>query len=107
MAKPDITKKTTIETFMKAHADMRVGVDAIAEFLGRLNDLSASIVKAAAANARAEGRTTIMAPDITKAMSSVTGSTSDLPFLFKQLEALDAKDTATLAEMIQTWLNAH
>jgi len=41
------------------------------------------------------------------AIAAVTGSTSNLPFLFKQLEALNAKDTAALSDMIQTWVDAH
>ena len=38
---------------------------------------------------------------------TITGSTSDLPFLFKQLEALNAKDTADLAALIQKWVDSH
>lgn len=102
-----ITKPNTVETFMKAHATLRVGVDAVAALIDQLNLLSADIVKAAEANARKENRTTIMAADVTVAMSSVTGSTSDLPFLFKQLEALNAKDTADLAALIQKWVDSH
>lgn len=94
MPNPGITKPTTVESFMKAHTDLRVGADAVALLLDRLNTLAASVVKAAETNATQQGRTTIMAPDVTAAMTTVTGSTSDLPFLFQQLETLSAKDTA-------------
>ena len=40
-------------------------------------------------------------------MTDVTGSTSDLAFLFKQIEALDAKETVNLSEMINKWVEAH
>ena len=66
-----------------------------------------TIVKAAEANALKADRKTIMEPDIVAAIAAVTGSTSNLPFLFKQLEALNAKDTAALSDMIQTWVDAH
>ena len=92
---------------MKAYATLRVGADAITCLIDRLNVLAAAIVKAAEANAKKENRTTIMAPDIQAAISTVTGSTSDLPFLFKQLEALTAKDTAALSDLIQKWIDAH
>ena len=96
---------------MKAHATLRVGVDAVAALVNQLNLLSADIVKAAEANAKQQARTTILAADITAAMTTITititGSTSDLPFLFKQLEALNAKDTADLAALIQKWVDSH
>ena len=107
MPKPGITKQTTVETFMKAHSTLRVGTDAVACFLDQLNTLSAAIVKAAEANAKKEGRTTIMAPDVKAAITVVTGSTSNLPFLFKQLEVLTAKDTADLSDLIQKWIDIH
>ena len=92
---------------MKAHSTLRVGSDAVAFFLDRLDVLAIAVVKAAEANAKKEGRTTIMAPDIRAALATVTGSTSDLPFLFKQLEALSAKDTAALSDLIQKWVDSH
>ncbi len=107
MPNPAITKPNTVEAFMKAHATLRVGVDAVDALIVQLNLLSADIVKAAEANAIKAARTTILAADITAAMPTITGSTSDLPFLFKQLENLTAKDTATLSALIQTWLDTH
>jgi len=107
MADTGITKPTTVETFMKAHTGLRVGVDAVAGLVAHLNTFSTAVVKAAEANAKKAGRTTILAGDIDEAMATVTGSTSDLPFLFKQLEALDAKDTASLSELIRQWIDSH
>ena len=107
MPKPGITKPNTVESFIKANSTLRVGVDAVSCFLDQLNALSEAIVKAAEANAKKEGRTTIMAADVNAAMTSATGSTSDLAFLFKQLEHLSAKDTADLATLIQTWIDTH
>ena len=92
---------------MKARSTLRVGADAVACLLDQLNAMSATVVTATEANAKKEGRTTIMAPDVKAALTSVTGSTSDLPFLFKQLEALNAKDTAALSDLIQKWIDAH
>ena len=107
MPKSGITKPNTIESFIKANSALRVGVDAVACFLELLNALSETVVKDAEANAKQEGRTTIMAVDVAVAMTSATGSTSDLPFLFKQLEHLSAKDTADLATLIQKWIDTH
>lgn len=107
MEKPSITKQNTVESFMKANSSLRIGSDATSFFLDQLNILSEAVVKAAEANARKENRNTIMAIDVKVALTSVTGSTSDLPYLFKQLEALTAKDTAILSEMIQKWIDAH
>ena len=107
MPNPGITKPNTVEAFIKAHSTLRVGADAVSCFLDQLNALSETIVKASEANAKQEGRTTIMAADITAAMTSSTGSTSDLPFLFKQIETLNAKDTAALSDLIQKWIDTH
>ncbi len=108
MPKPEITKPNTVESFIKANSTLRVGVDAVSCFLKQLNTISGTIVKAAEATAKQEGRTTIMAVDVTVAMASATGSTSsDLPSLFKKLEYLNAKDTADLSTMIQKWIDTH
>ena len=104
---PGITKKGLVETFMKARTKLRVKADAPAFFATQLDTLAATITAAAEANAKKAGRTTIMIEDITVGMSSATGSTSDLPFLFKQLEALTAKDTAALSELIRQWIESH
>ena len=92
---------------MKANSSLRVGKDAVTDFLTRLNTLSEAIVKAAEANAINQNRKTIMADDIKEAMTTVTGSTSDLPFLFKQIETLSAKDTADLSTLIREWIESH
>lgn len=107
MENPGITKANTIETFVKAHSKLRVGLDAVTFFLERLNTLSAGIVKDAEAKAIKEGRTTIMADDIKAGLAAATGSTADLAFLFKQIEALSAKETADLAEIIRQWIETH
>ncbi len=92
---------------MKARSDLRVGAGAVAFFFDQLNAMSEAVVKTAEATAKQDARTTIMLSDIKAAMSTITGSTSDLPFLFKQLENLTAKDTANLAELIQKWIDTH
>jgi len=96
-----------MEAFMKAHTELRVGSDAIACLIDRLTALAETVVKAAEVNAKKENRPTILAADVALAMASATGSTSDLPFLFKQLEALPAKDTADLSALIQKWVDSH
>ena len=107
MAKSAITKANTVETFMKAKAELRIGKDAVSCFLERLNTLAEAVVKSAEANAVKADRKTIMAKDIEAAMTDVTGSTADLAFLFKQIEALSAKDTANLSELINKWIETH
>ncbi len=102
-----ITKPNTVETFMKANTDLRIAADTLKEFQKQLDALALSITKEAAKQAQAAGRTTIMAADIKAAMTAVTGSTSDLPYLFRQLEKLTAKETADLSTLIQKWIAAH
>jgi histone H3/H4 len=104
---PGITKPNTVEAFFKANSTLRVGVDAVSCFLDQLNTFSTTVVKAAEGTAKQAGRTTIMAADVNAAMTSATGSTSDLASLFKQLEHLSAKDTADLATLIQNWIDTH
>ena len=104
---PKITKQNTVETFMKAYSTLRIGADASALFLDQLDLLAQAVVKAADVNAKKESRTTIMAADVRVGITSATGSTSDLAYLFKQLENLDAKNTAAIAALIQKWLDAH
>ena len=102
-----ITKPSTVETFMKANTDLRIAADALKEFQKQMHALALSITKEAARQATAAGRTTIMAADVKSAMTAVTGSTSDLPYLFRQLEKLTAKETADLSTLIQKWITAH
>jgi len=64
MGNPGITKPTTIEAFMKAHTELRVGADAIACLIDRLTALAEVIAKAAETNAKKENRTTIWAADV-------------------------------------------
>lgn len=102
-----ITKPNTVEAFMKANANLRIAADALKEFQKQLDALALAITKEAAKQAKAAGRTTIMAADVKAAMTAVTGSTSDLPYLFRQLEKLTAKETADLSTLIQNWITAH
>ena len=102
-----ITKPSTVETFMKANTDLRIAADALKEFQKQMDALALSITKEAARQATAAGRTTIMAADVKSAMTAVTGSTSDLPYLFRQLEKLTAKETADLSTLIQKWISTH
>ena len=94
--KVSITKPNTVETFMKANTDLRISADTLKEFQTRLDDLAGSITKEAEKQAKSSGRTTIMPADIKAAMTAVVGSTSDVSYLFSQLEKLSAKDTATI-----------
>jgi histone H3/H4 len=107
MPKSMITKTNTVETFIKAHSKLRVGKSAITTLLNKLNTLSIEIVEEAESNAIQHDRKTIMASDIKEATTTITGSTSDLPFLFKQIENLNAKDTAALSELIKYWVESH
>jgi len=102
-----ITKPSTVETFMKSNTDLRIAADALKEFQKQLDTMALSITKEAARQAQASDRTTIMATDVKAAMTAVTGSTSDLPYLFRQLEKLTAKETADLSTLIQKWIAAH
>lgn len=102
-----ITKPNTVEVFMKANTDLRIGADTLKEFQKQMDGLALSITKEAGKVAAAAGRTTIMAADVRAAMTAVTGSTSDLPYLFGQLEKLSAKETADLSVLIQNWIAAH
>jgi histone H3/H4 len=102
-----ITKPNTIETFMKANTDLRISADTIKEFQTQIDVIATSITKESEKQAKAAGRSTIMPADIKSALSNISGSAADLPTLFKQLEKLNAKDTANISAMIQTWLNTH
>ncbi len=92
---------------MKANTDLRIAADALKEFQKQLDTLALAITKEATNQAKAAGRTTIMAADVKAAMTAVTGSTSDLPYLFRQLEKLTAKETADISTLIQNWITAH
>ena len=59
MTNPEITKANTVESFMKANSSLRIGKDAVTDFLTRLNTLSAAVVKAAETSAINQNRKTI------------------------------------------------
>jgi len=105
--KASITKPNTVETFMKANTDLRISVDTLKEFQTQLDALATSITQESEKQAKASGRTTIMPADIKAAMTAVTGSTSDLQYLFGQLEKLTAKETADLSTLIHNWIGSH
>jgi len=105
--KVSITKPNTVETFMKANTDLRISADTLKEFQTNLDALAGSITKESEKQAKAAGRTTIMPADIKVAMTAVVGSTSDVSYLFSQLEKLNAKDTATMSTLIQNWIGTH
>ena len=102
-----ITKPNTVEKFMKANTDLRISVNTLKEFQTQLDALATSVTKESAKQAMASGRTTIMSADIKAALTAVTGSTSDLQFLFGQLEKLGAKETADISILIQNWIAQH
>jgi len=105
--KASITKPNTIETFMKANTELRIGANTLKEFQTQLDALATSITKESEKQAAASGRTTIMPADIKAALTAVTGSTSDLQYLFGQLEKLSAKETADISTLIQNWITQH
>jgi len=86
---------------------MRIAADALKEFQKQLDTLALSFTREAVKQAQAADRPTIMAADVKAAMTAVTGSTSDLPYLFRQLEKLTAKETADLSTLIQKWITTH
>ena len=103
-----ITKPNTVETFMKANTDLRISADTLKEFQTNLDALAGSITKESEKQAKAAGRKKpIMPADIKAAMTAVTGSTSDLQYLFGQLEKLSAKETADLSTLIHNWIGSH
>lgn len=105
--KIDITKVNTIEQFIKSNSELRVSNETVKLFLNFLNDISLEIVKQSETSARQSNRNTIMEEDIKKSVSDVIGSTGDINFIFKQIEKLNAKDTAKLSELIQNWLKSN
>ena len=102
-----ITKPNTVETFIKSNTDLRIGADTLKEFQSQLDVLATSITREAEKQAKAARRTTIMPADIKAALTAVTGSTSDLKYLFTQLEKLSAKETADISTLIQNWIASH
>lgn len=102
-----ITKPSTIENFMKANTSLRIGADSIKEFHTNLDIIAVAITNESEKAAKAAGRNTIQPGDVKTAITAVTGSTSDLKHLFKQLEKLNAKSTADLSVMIQNWIDAN
>ncbi len=102
-----IIKQNAAEAFFKARATLRVDADAVPCFLEMFNALSEAAVEGAEANAKRGGRTSIMGGDVVKAMTSAAAPTLDLPVLFKQIEHLNAKNTADMTTLIQNWFNTH
>lgn len=103
---PSLSKPNTLEAFLKARTDLRVGVDAINALLTALDQLGTQIAQAATKSAKAEKRATILEKDITAALAALLGG-SDLDGIFKRLESLNSKDTAQLAKQIEQWLKEH
>jgi histone H3/H4 len=101
---PDLTRKTTLESFIKARTPLRIGVDALDLFLAELNTLGSQVTQTATQLAQSEKRTTLLAKDIQAALSQHLGGGNNLDSLFQSIEKLNAKDTATLAQRITAWL---
>lgn len=104
--KPAITRATTLEAFLKARTDLRVGIDAVESLLLELGKLGDRIAKEATLAAKGEQRTTLMARDIQTAFEKILGVMGE-DRLFDQIEKLSAKETANLSQKIETWLKEH
>ena len=104
--KPALTRKNTLETFMKANTKKRIGKDSVIFMLAELNKLGSKIVKTSSRQAEKEQRNTILERDIKVALKSLLGGT-DIETLFKSIDNLSAKETANLTKKIKEWLIEH
>lgn len=100
---PELTRKSTVEIYLKTLSEKRVGVDAVDAFLARLNDLGGRVVKSATRSANADGRNTIMGKDIEAAFKTLIGG-ADIEGIFQSIHNLSAKETADLSQKIQEFL---
>lgn len=98
-----ITKPTTVKTFLKANTTQRVGEDAITSMFDNLNKFSVDIVKKAETFSLAENRTTILNRDIDQAFKGSGGEIENNPdSIFKAIETMDAE---TIGKVIKKILN--
>jgi histone H3/H4 len=102
-APPELTRKSTLEIYLKTLSDKRVGVDAVDVFLARLNDLGLKVVQSATRSAEAAGRNTLMGKDIEASFKTLVGG-ADLDGIFQNIHNLSAKETADLSQKIQDFL---
>lgn len=102
-APPELTRKSTLEIYLKTLSDKRVGVDAVDVFLARLNDLGLKVVQSATRSADAAGRNTLMGKDIEASFKTLVGG-ADIEGIFQNIHNMSAKETADLSQKIQDFL---
>lgn len=104
-----ITKPTTAQQFLKAHAALRVEVAAVDRFVVSIDELAGQVADKAAALAKAENRTTLLERDIIEGFKSAVGTPGQAPdpeAVFRLLDQLDTDQLARVINLIGEWLAA-
>lgn len=106
-----ITRRSTVEQFLKDHTGLRVGPEPIDLFCTLVNDLAREVVARAGELAQADSqRTTLLSKDITEAYRSIVwtagggGAPPDPAILFTLIDRLTTDQLADLVKKINEWL---
>lgn len=112
MAEEPITRRSTVEAFLKAATPLRVSPTAIDQFVSLFNSLAQTIAGKAVTLAQDDSRTTLLDRDVTQAFSTVVLSPGsgvpplDPTVLFDQIDKLSNDQLVTLLKRIDEWLKA-
>jgi len=66
-----VTKAFTLQSFMKTVTALKISEDVLTDFIAGLDELAAKVTKNSDARAQADGRKTILAPDLEKALQEI------------------------------------
>ena len=107
MAGGGITRRNTVEQYLKATLDLRISPEAIETYLGAINQLAERLARQAAELAKGEQRTTLLDRDVTAAFQALAGAgQADPPGVFSAIDKLTTDQLAQLINLVQDWLKA-
>ena len=107
MAGEGITRRNTVEQYLKATLDLRVSPEAVDAFLAGINQLAERAARQAAELAKGDQRTTLLDRDVAAAFQALGGAgQADPPGIFAQLDKLTTDQVAQVINLIQDWLKA-
>ncbi|MBI4640292.1 MAG: hypothetical protein HY731_06335 [Candidatus Tectomicrobia bacterium] len=103
----EITKPTTIKSFLKENTQLRISTEAIPAMLEGLTVVSLAVVQKAEELTQAEGRTTLLDRDIAAAFKELSGIEQTPHGLFKAVEKIAPEEIGKLSLLIAEWVKEH
>ena len=107
MPSDGITRKNTVEQYLKAKTDLRISPESVEAGVTAINQLADLLVSRAVDLAKDDKRTTLLDRDVTTALQALAAPGGNDPAgVFAQVDRLTTDQLAQLINLVQEWLKA-